>query len=440
MLRAGTAEIDITPEVGRRIPGQWLRRISESAHDRLLVNALVLEAGKTRLALVSADALSLKNTLVAEGRNLILNMTGIPAANVFLHATHTHTGPPVMDGLGTESEPEAVTQLAAAMAAAVAAADRGLRPASLATWSGEAPNLAFIRRFRMADGSVQMHPPKGSPDIVGPEDARDPTIAGFHVWDEDGGLLAACVNFACHPIVVGGATFYSADYPGGVRRALKRQYGEQATVLYMNGPCGDVGPDNAADPGPRRYGEEWLDRIGKGIAGFAIGYASVADANDDIPLRSAASHVRIPVREVPADLVAEAEARLSEEDLAVVPQDVELIKLREALLLHREREQQDFVEAEVMAVSVGDALLVGLPGEIFTEFGRQVRAASPFAHTLVVELANGCHGYVPTEQAFPGGGYETWLARSSKLVPEAGALMVEAAKRAIARVTGSAVA
>jgi hypothetical protein len=433
MLRAGSAEIDITAEVGQRIPGQWLRRFAESVRDPLLVNALVLEAGETRVALVSVDALSLKNRLVAEARNLILDRTGIPPENVLLHATHTHTGPPVADVLGTESEPEAGARLAVVIAEAVAVADEGLRPAKFATWSGAAPNLAFIRRFRMRDGSVQMHPPKGSPDIVEPEDARDPTIAGFHVWGEDGHLLAACVNFACHPIVVGGATFYSADYPGGVRRALKRQYGEQARVVYLNGPCGDVGPDDAADAVQRRYGEEWLDRTGSGIAGFAIGYASAAEVTDDVALRTAVAHVRLPLREVPADLVAEAEARLSGLDLSVPPQDVERIRLWDALLLHREREHQSFVEAEAMAMMVGDALLVGLPGEVFTEFGRQIRAASPFAHTLVVELANGCHGYLPTEQAFPGGGYETWLARSSKLVPEAGALMVEAAEAAIAQ-------
>jgi neutral ceramidase len=435
MLRAGTAEIDITPEIGRRIPGQWRRRIAESVRDPLLVNALVLESSDTRLALVSADALSLKNSVVAAARDMILSRTGIPAERTLLHATHTHTGPPVMDGLGTESDPEIVEALTTALAEAVTQANARLGPATLATWCGEAPNLAFTRRFRMNDGTVRMHPPKGSPDIIEPESPADPTIAGLHVWGEDGNLIATCVNFACHPIVVGGATFYSADYPGGVRRALKRECGDQAAVLYLNGPCGDVGPDNAATPRAVRYGEEWVERIGSGIAGFAIGYASVAQAADDVSLRSAATHVEIPIREVPADLLAEAKSRLTEEDIAVPPQEMDLIKLREAYLLHQEREQQDYVNAEIMAAGIGDAAIVGLPGEIFTEFGRQVRAASPFACTLVAELANGCHGYVPTEEAFPGGGYETWLARSSKLVPDAGALMVEAAKRVLAEVS-----
>lgn len=427
MLKAGTAEIDITPEVGSNIPGQWLRRKAESVRDPLLVNALVLESGKTRLALVSADALSLKNRVVSEARNLILNMTGIPPGNVFLAATHTHTGPPVVDALGTESDATAVNQFTNAIAAAVAGADRKLQPVQLATWSGQAPGLAFPRRFHMRDGTVRMHPPKGSPDTLDPEDVADPTIAGFHVWNEDGRLLAACVNFACHAIVVGGASYYSADYPGAVRRALKRLYRDETTVLHFNGPCGDVGPDDVQDTSRTRRGEEWLDCLGGGIAGFAAGYGSVAAAQGSMQLAAAGTSLPVPLRPIPDFLLRRAQATLTDDEIETPPQDMERIRLREYVLLDRERQKQDHVEAEIMALRVGDAAVVGLPGEVFADMGRRIRAASPSAHTLVVELANGCHGYVPTQKAFRGGGYETWLARSSKLVPAAGDMMVEAA-------------
>ncbi len=433
MLKAGAAEIDITPEVGNNIPGQWLQRTADSVRDPCLVNALVLESGNTRLALVSVDAASLENRVVREARGLVLNVAGIPTDHVLLAATHTHTGPPVSDGLGAAADPKAVAGLAKAIADAVAAASARLGPARLAAWSGEAPGLAFPRRYHMRDGTVQMHPAKDSPELLGPEDEADPTIAGLHVWREDGALLAVSVNFACHPIVVGNAAFYSADYPGGVRRALKRQYGEQATVLYLNGPCGDVGPDNVEDASTSRYGEEWLDRIGSALAGFAIGYGGVATARDDVALATASTHVRIPIRPVPEELVAQAEATLSDDDIAAPPQDVELIKLREVLLVARERRRQDYVEAEVTGAVVGNAVLVGLPGEIFADFGRRIRADSRFAHTLVVELVNGYHGYVPTRKAFAGGGYETWLARSSKLAPEAGDMMVGAAGQLLHR-------
>jgi neutral ceramidase len=74
----------------------------------------------------------------------------------------------------------------------------------------------------------------------------------------------------------------------------------------------------------------------------------------------------------------------------------------------------------VQVLAIGDAALVGIPGELFVEFGLEIKQRSPFAHTYVAGLANGCVGYLPTRRAFQAGGYETRLARSSKLTPEAG--------------------
>jgi hypothetical protein len=51
---------------------------------------------------------------------------------------------------------------------------------------------------------------------------------------------------------------------------------------------------------------------------------------------------------------------------------------------------------------------------------------------MPVALANGCHGYVPTPEAFGGGGYETWLCRSSKLEPRAGDKLLLATRDAMA--------
>jgi hypothetical protein len=59
------------------------------------------------------------------------------------------------------------------------------------------------------------------------------------------------------------------------------------------------------------------------------------------------------------------------------------------------------------------------------ELGLEIKEKSPFKHTFVVELANDYVGYIPTRIAFEEGGYETLNARSSKVAPEAGELVVE---------------
>ena len=49
--------------------------------------------------------------------------------------------------------------------------------------------------------------------------------------------------------------------------------------------------------------------------------------------------------------------------------------------------------------------------------------------TLVATFANGMLGYVPTPQAFEGGGYEPTLCRGSKLVPDAGGRIADESVR-----------
>ena len=56
-----------------------------------------------------------------------------------------------------------------------------------------------------------------------------------------------------------------------------------------------------------------------------------------------------------------------------------------------------------MSLHVG---IVGLPGEMFSEFGMEIKKRSPAKHTLVIELANDGIGYLPTSVSFEQGGYE----------------------------------
>jgi hypothetical protein len=80
---------------------------------------------------------------------------------------------------------------------------------------------------------------------------------------------------------------------------------------------------------------------------------------------------------------------------------------------------------------VGNVGIVGLPGEIFVEYGLQIKAQSPFNRTFVVELANDYVGYCPTDLALQEGGYETRLARSAKAAAGTEGAMVAASLRTL---------
>src|SRR5512136_2711017 len=103
-MRIGTAQLDITPPLGRPVIGQLLERCARTIYDPLYVNAVVLGEGDQRVALLSADACSMGNQTVAEVRQLAHEWCGIAPERIFLCATHSHTGPALASALGTNCD------------------------------------------------------------------------------------------------------------------------------------------------------------------------------------------------------------------------------------------------------------------------------------------------------------------------------------------------
>ncbi len=121
--------------------------------------------------------------------------------------------------------------------------------------------------------------------------------------------------------------------------------------------------------------------------------------------------------------------RMFTENLGTVP-------MAEAVCILETIAKQDVpLEAELQVVAFSDDLaIVSLPGEIFVELGLTIKAASPFKHTFIAELANGSIGYVPNRDAYPQGNYEVVSARGEagtgeKLVETALGLLKELARR-----------
>jgi neutral ceramidase len=101
---------------------------------------------------------------------------------------------------------------------------------------------------------------------------------------------------------------------------------------------------------------------------------------------------------------------------------------KELVVLEYVLAKEPEVPVEVQAVQIGPVVFVANPAEYFCQLGRDIKQASPFPFTYVVELANGCVGYTPTEEAFSasGGGYETVLTSYSNLEITAGTRIAQA--------------
>jgi len=420
-LLAGAYEVDITPPLGVNLAGYFNVRKADGILDNLYAKAVVLKDEVTELAVVSCDLCVIPKEMVTKIRSLASQWSGIKEENIMIVATHTHTGPVTTGLLAGEADPLYIDFLIRKVATAIAMAQKNLREARIKVGRVTEDTLVFNRRYVMKNGSVVTNPGKLNPDIVRPAGPVDPEIIVALIEDKVETPLAVLINYANHVDTIGG-TAISADYPGVISKILHKSVGD-IPVLFLPGAQGDINHIDVANPEPQGgYGE--AERIGKILSEKIL--ESLNDLSLIEPhLKTGNSTLKIPLRKPTEEDIHKAKLLLSSEetgsssneltafDLAKGSLEVEKVYAQEIMALAQL--DRDFEELELQAISVGELVFLGVPGELFVEIGLAIKKESPFNYTAVVSLANGGSGYIPTEKAFSEGGYEVRLARSSKL-------------------------
>ncbi len=411
-LRAGAAQVRITPSGPVPLAGYFRERVSTGVHDDLWAKAVVLESGGRRAALVVCDVLEIPGEVSAEARRRIEAGTGIRPELVMISATHTHVAPEVVGGFA-RGLPEKIAE-------AVRLAAEQMEPARVSWSQGEAPSLVFHRRFFMRDGSVVCNPGKRNPAIVRPAGPVDPRVSVVTIDGASGKPIATLVNYALHLDTVGG-TEITADYPFTLGRLLSGARGG-GLVLFTIGCAGNINHFDVTDASPQR-GHAEAARIGTVLAGEAVkAMARLQPAAGD--------GLRGTLRKIPLPAVPHSPEELawsrSVLERAAKGDKIPFLELVKAHRIARiEAHGASAWQAEVQAIALGGELAwVALPGEVFVELGLDLRRASPFRHTIAVALANQSLGYFPHLAAWPQGHYEVVTARCGRGSGEA---LVEAA-------------
>ena len=425
-MKAGYARIDITPPLGSPIAGYYDPRIADGILDPVYATAVAFDDGERKAVVLSVDIIGMGQGFMAKVRPAIAEAIGIDREAVFVCCTHIHTsfGP----GVGARGkvvsfyDSEYAQWLIKRLADTAALAMSDLAPSRFFYTHGEVKDVAFVRRFRMKDGSVRTNPGWQNPDIdhaLGTPDENSSLL----IIKREGKPEIGIVNFQVHPDVIGGNK-YSADYPGFVRNTYEKNI-ENSRCMYI---CGTQGDTNHVDVRQNTekecaHGYERSRYMGKKIAMSVL-------ANYELAKEICADKVNYVEKIITVkynkggspDEVAKAEAlvKLQKEvgtDAALpgvepVMRRVEMVA--EASRIVRMMSMPDEKELCMTAISVGDAVFAGFPGEPFTEVGRQVKANSKFALTIPACCANGYEGYFPVQSAFEEGGYEVLTTSYAK--------------------------
>lgn len=404
-LRAGVCRVDITPPLGVE-PGAWRLRTgrADGVDEPLLAQALVLDDGSRRVALVATDLLWMPRHVAEAARRRIASLTGIPPEAVLLNASHNHSAPVLLEpdsvraAVRTEGLDEYAAALPDRLAGAVYGANARRQPAAIGAGVGRAPGVSINR--------------------VDPRRPVDDTVTALRV-DGETGVMAVVVGFACHGTCVGGQTLrWNADFPHALRVAVERAH-PGVECLFFQACAGDLAPLDFwfGNETPVRHGFPARDRVGAALAAEVRRVLPTISTSGESELGTESRVATLRRRRLPwtdADL-DRVERRLAAESEPAFPevwpdevhtstsaQRFPLHYQRGALAMYRDmRRRQDVpVQAEVQALAVGDIAIVGTGFELFSGPGRALRERSPFRTTLVLGYCNDYLGYLPPTEDF----------------------------------------
>lgn len=440
-LQAGAATSNITPDIGAEIVGGFAPFPSTHVHDELHARCLVLDDGKTKIALVVCDLLGMHRSVSVEARRLIKEATGIPPENVLISCTHTHSAASALgDNRYTADQTLNDYQrfVAHRIADGVRRASNLLRPAQVGFGTAEAPEHVFNRRWIMREGTappnpfgkvdkVKMNPPSGSPNLQEPAGPTDPAIS-FMAFREPGGRMIALFSaYSLHYVGGVGNGHISADYYGMYCEALKKLQAESGSdppfvALMANGTSGDVNNINFRNPRPAKKSYEQMRFVAEDVAGKVNAALGKLSWQDEAKIEARYRELDLNWRKVDPELLAWAKE--TEGSTGRIQKKADLSAIYAGRVL-RLADSKGMAPVPLQALRIGDICIGTFPCETFAETGLEFKKRCPAPHSFMVELNHGYFGYLPTPRHFPLGGYETWPG-TNFLEPQASVKMLEA--------------
>jgi neutral ceramidase len=428
-FKAGCSVVDISPRVLPAIRnGGFLEESLNRVDDPLHARCLVLSDGAVTLAIAIVDSCMVPREVCDKIKQRVERDTHIAASRILIAATHTHSAPSLMDYcLGSRQDPAYVDFFIPQVAAGIAQAHAALEPAQAGWTVASAPQHTYSRRWlHRADKTsadpfgqqtvrAMMHPGYMNLDYLGPSGPVDPRLTLLAIRSHDGRPISVLANFSMH--YFGSGAGFSADYFGDFARYLEGSLGPSAAgsrpfaAIMSQGTSGDLHWMDYAKPKRESYTREQYARELGDIALRAIASVSY---RSDVDLAMAETRLTLS-RRLPTPARLRWAQEIDERRHGQRPKNLPEVYAEQALWIQDHRS----AELVLQAVRIGEGGMAAIPNEVFAITGLKLKAQSPLAPLMNLELANGAEGYIPPPEQHYLGGYTTWPARTAGLETEA---------------------
>jgi len=401
-LRAGAAKVDVTP-APNELPKNY-----DGILDHIYSRAIVIDNGRATAALITVDAGGVPDGIWQAVSKQLESELGIPAKNVLLTATHSHSVPGQPAGPYTQKIVESVRL-----------ARQRLTPARIGYGTGVSyinvnRNIIHPKTRRWWEG----------PNYEGPSDK---TVAVIKFESLNGEPLAVYYNYAMHGVAAGQLDLVSGDAPGTTSKYIEDSFDDKIVALWSSGAAGDQNPI---------YFQQTFDLRDIRIKDYARRGIDISNA---MPPGGQGLNKKDPVvmklMDQQKQMIVSMGQFLGEEVLHVMRSvertDSELaiyggektVSCPGRMRLDEGRagfagtyKDADPVEIKLGLLRIGDIAIGAVNAEVFNLIAQRLKKESPYARTMMATLTNGSarSGYIPNDAAY---GMDTFEVVSSRLKP-----------------------
>jgi hypothetical protein len=428
----------MTPTRPAMLQGQMHRRVATSALDPLTVTAMAIEAedGRDCVVIVSFDLPFVDDGIKRRmAERVRAAAPELPPEKLLPVSTHTHTALVTTDGFYEHPGGEVMT----AAEGEAWVAEKGAE-AVIEAWKGRAPRMldrafghAVVGHNRIAlydDGGNRMYGKTNNETFAAIAGYEDHSVDMLFIREPDGRLCGVALAIPCPSQVDEHLTQFSADYWHEVRVELRRRLGAALHVLPICSPAGDQSPHFLL------YGAQEAEmRKRRGVTERQEIALRVADAVE----RALACTPADPAKSCPmAHRVVRTaltpwRVTKSERDWAESTRAAWIAKkgestswwparLQSVVDVFEGREKPPPFLAELHFLRLGELAVASNPFELYLDYSMQIKARSPAAQTMLIQIA-GMGWYLPSERVAKGGGYGAMPA-VAKVGPEGGRELV----------------
>jgi len=408
-LRVGAAAVELQADDSMPIAGGIHPGRVRGQEGKLRAVAIVLDKpGSAPLAIVSCDVLMLTRTQLDPVVAQIEKTCGTPASGVLIHATHTHHAPSTIRVHAYAGDERFCDQVTKAIAQAVAEAKGRLAESVFHFKMGEEKTVGMNSRLQLKDGSIYWVGSRD--DAVGPTGPFDPALPVLAFRSPAGKPQALLFGHSTHTIGALKPGVRSPGFYGLVAQQLEPEQG--GVAAFLEGASGSTHQLNlSAAEAFRRIQKAVLDALA----------AATPQPVDRLAAVKRPFRFKLRTFDEAAEEKAVSDYCTKRIGPTADPVVAVFRQMRKELAPQQGQERTTWLQA----IRVGPVAIVGVPAELFTKLGLDIKRRSPFPQTVVVELANDWIGYVPDREAFKLGGYQVWTGLHSCVEPGTGERIVD---------------